>query len=115
MVDYNYTRTITDGVRDIDNPKDVDVNGFPVKLYKRIKDALPGKSFKMVMAGTSVKISFDPALSSADKDTLDATIETHKSANGSPSKATIIPLFSADGTRYEFCVNNDGTLETMEA
>ncbi len=79
---YNYTRVLTDGVYDINNPRDVDSRGKAVLLATRINQDLPGKDFTIVMDGTSVDIIFDLELSGGDKTTLDATVATYKAYTG---------------------------------
>ena len=87
---YNYTRVLTDGVYDINNPRDVDSRGKAVLLATRINQDLPGKDFTIVMDGTSVDIIFDLELSGGDKTTLDATVATHQAANGMPIKQNLL-------------------------
>lgn len=85
MSEHTYARALVGGAFDIDNPKDVDANGQPVRLAERIADALPGKAFNVRCDGAECVVSFVDDLTAGEVATLDATVAAHKSASGTPA------------------------------
>lgn len=114
MTVYNYTRTLTDGFWDVNNPKDVDANGDSVLLAKRIEDAISEKAFTIKMEGEDVNIDFPDGLTSEEETTLTNTYNSHKSANDVYNKTTCDCLISPDGSQFNVIVDNSGNLSTIE-
>lgn len=85
MSDHTYDRALVDGVWDIDNPKDVDESGNPVRLVKRIESALPSKAFSLRCDADQCVLSFVDDLTAGEITTLDATVSAHKAASGTPA------------------------------
>lgn len=112
-MNYNYTRELVDGVYNIDNPRDVDADGEPVRLACRVKEALPNKTFNMKIDGTDVVICFEAELTTEEKNTLDTTVANHKSATGTANCQSCYPIISPDGTFFKIVVENDGTLKAI--
>lgn len=107
MAEYTFTRTFSGGKWDINNPNDVDGDGFAVTLAARIKTALPGLIFN-VQLGSDCKVIFQDPLTGAELTILENTVATHKAASGTPNQSRIEVWTSANGTEFSVCIDNAG-------
>jgi len=78
MTEYLYTRHLINNLWDIDNILRVDESDNPIMLATEVEAALPNKIFNIKCSGDEAKISFDQALSSDDKTTLDKVVYDHQ-------------------------------------
>jgi len=76
---HNYTRATKPGGWDIDNVDHIDSEGKQIKLATEIVTALPGKNFRVRMAGTSVDVDFyEDTLTGPETTTLNTAVTDHQ-------------------------------------
>lgn len=76
---YEYARTVTDGVYDINNPADVDGGGDLVTLAQRISEDVEFSHKFKCTYNSNCKIYFNFELDGAQQTRLDTIVSTHKS------------------------------------
>jgi len=82
MADYTYTREIVDGAYNINNLKHLEGGSTPVPLSNEIKaEATLPDVFQINCNAAVCTITFSPALTSAQKDTLDGLVVYQKIDN----------------------------------
>lgn len=114
MIFYKYARNKVGSQWNIDNPKDVDAQGFSVVLGKRVQDAFPGRECCVTLDDLEAAVGFETELTTAEKTTLDGVVAAHEAANGTENMSTYVELISPDGTVYKVLVDNNGNLFTEE-
>lgn len=112
MINYKYTRSKVGSTWNIDNPKDVDPQGFSVVLGKRVKDAFPGRECCVTLDDAEATVGFETELTPAEKTTLDGVVAAHEAANGTQNMSTYVELISPNGTTYKVLVDDIGNLST---
>ncbi len=72
MAEYLYTREVTLGVYNVNNPARADY------LAKEVEVALPGKVFILRCNAGEVKFIFDDTLTAGEQTTLSNAVDAHK-------------------------------------